>query len=385
MDINLKNQIRTAIAPWIGSAKKPFFTIEELVVVAATLNPHYTQKALLLWIMKHFRYYNELALALACTWQLFGEPYGEEARSLYKFFEFKNAFEKVFDQFEVPLVLNSDEDDGEGSDEEMDQKPSPTTWSVTSSAARIFLGPKLWSSETKSDAFPFMRLPRELRDEIYELALVMPKSGISVDTIDSGDGSKNGPFSFEVFSRDYNESHWRRSYIHKFDPDKDRIDQVHFFSNKRILECRPFQSNLALLLVSKQLYQEAMPIFYGGNHFARSTIGDLRRFLEFTPESRKDYIGHVSFHMNNQVARIARTTFELLKEVKYLREIDTWISETELGAVQTRRKSKKYFDMLKIPGLQVLGIKAYLGPLMTMEVKSETLNRQRKRKADTQR
>jgi hypothetical protein len=144
-----------------------------------------------------------------------------------------------------------------------------------------------------------------------------------------------------------------------------------------------------------------MPIFYGGNHFACSTIGDLRRFLEFTPESRKDYIGHVSFHINNQDARIARTTFELLKEVKYLREIDIWISEIEWGAVQTRRKSKKYSDMLKIPGLQVLGsmrglkrvafhgdcdtVKAYLSPLMTIEVKSETLNRQRKRKADTQR
>jgi hypothetical protein len=351
--------------------------------------------------MKHFRYYNELALALACTWQLFGGPYGEEAGSMYKFFEFKNAFEKVFDQFEVPLVLDSDADDGEDSDEEMDHKPSPITWSVTSSAARIFLGPKIWSSETKSDAFPFMRLPRELRDQIYELALVMPKSGISMDTIDTGDGSKDGPCSFEVFSRDYNESHRRRSYIHKFDPDKDRIDQVHFFSNKRTLECRPFQTYLALLLVSKQLYQEAMPIFYGGNHFACSTIGDLRRFLEFTPESRKDYIGHVSFHINNQDARIARTTFELLKEVKYLREIDIWISEIEWGAVQTRRKSKKYSDMLKIPGLQVLGsmrglkrvafhgdcdtVKAYLSPLMTIEVKSETLNRQRKRKADTQR
>ena len=278
--------------------------------------------------------------------------------------------------------------------------PSSITWDVTPSAARIFLVPKLYSSETESKAFPFMQLPRELRDQIYELVLVMPKSGISMDTIDTGNGSKNGPLSFKVFSRDYDEPHRRHSSVHEFDPNRYRVDNFHFFSNKRTLECRSFQTYLALLLVSKQVYKEAMPIFYGGNHFACSTIGDLGRFLRFTPESRKDNVRYVSFHINNQDAKIAQTTFELLSQVKRLREIDIWISKTEWGAVQTRGKTKKYSNMFKIPGLQVLGsmrglkrvtfhgdcdtARTHLGPVMTMEVKSETLNRPRKRKADTQ-
>ena len=60
-------------------------------------------------------------------------------------------------------------------------------------------------------------------------------------------------------------------------------------------DCKPNTSSLSLLLVSRQIFLEAYPIFYRVNTFTFGNIGSLQRFLKNIGFARRQYLTRIRF------------------------------------------------------------------------------------------
>jgi hypothetical protein len=120
------------------------------------------------------------------------------------------------------------------------------------------------------------RLPTEIRNAIYELVLLFPKSGVRL--LDASKESEdNGGFGF--FHRDL----------------KRGADSI----GPRPVALRPAQPDrlLALLATNQQIFKEAMPIFYGCNTFVCDSTATLFRFMQSTGFNRLKHIKTVRMNI----------------------------------------------------------------------------------------
>ncbi|KAK4610097.1 hypothetical protein CLAFUW4_13704 [Fulvia fulva] len=217
----------------------------------------------------------------------------------------------------MPLVALSDEANGS------------CKYTVSVNGARMMLQPLLGSStSTTTKPFPFMRLPTELREVIYDMVMTFPKSGISLPP-------HRGGRPLEVFSRD-----------HKTETCIQQPTRMYL-----MLEANPMEYYLDILLVNRQIHQEALPIFYKRNKFLFSDQAIMESRLQVLAVERRNHIEHISFAWNRTSKTQAERCFKRLRAMPYLRHLDIHINEKQwLEAVQ----GSKPFDNSKIHGFNAL-------------------------------
>jgi len=327
---SITSRIETLIWPWARCKTKPPFSPEELVVMAlaSTKIPMY-ELDIANWIMDHCPYYAAIARREFFSPSHRHTSLGRKAACDDEDWDccFPKRLSAVLLQFEVPVkeieLSVSDEEDGDEEDEQL--------WITSAPEARIFLHDRIQTSlngVNTTDHFPFMRLPPELRLTIYELVFGFPRSGIFLELERK---------SLHVFARSYQGL-----------GDSDDTE------NSRTLNCRPPTEALALLQTNKQIFQEAVPVFYNINTIVCLSVKELDRFLLITPESRRKHIRHIRFYYVPSDADSAASAFRRLKMMKHLQRLDIDIDGEEWLEHKNSKDKQVYPDLLKLPGLATL-------------------------------
>lgn len=175
-------------------------------------------------------------------------------------------------------------------------------------------------SEIQSDP-SFLGLPREIRDKILTLLLVvqdvtLTDRGSSEDTVaeecvTEGDRATAALPSTtigailvaEVESEDFNK-HWKRSSYVRHVMESDDFSEAEDDDDEDIDDmgrpslpttyCLGSEVTLQLFLVCRQIYDEASSIFYGKNRFYMDAMASLVPFLEDRPAAARQLIQMLS-------------------------------------------------------------------------------------------
>lgn len=214
---SLREEVLELIRPYRDSGSSPHpFTTEELVVIAAIAlgKQACTRQQICRYILTNFHEYMEKVIDAACY----------EATKPFSWipecgFPRLDGFETAFGCYQVPLRPAHGKNDL--------LEVVVQNWAVDFPAARIFLGRHLAPLE---GPFRILALPAELRVVIYEYALSYP--ALSVDLCEST-GCRFCPF----------------------DPERPDL-QTHITPDI-----------LSITRVNRQMYREALPVFYAVNHF----------------------------------------------------------------------------------------------------------------------
>lgn len=232
----LKSDIGQLILPYFDTLEKPPFSAAEMTVMAIIHSDDewLTQRQVLTWILRYFKYYGNLALSSYVDTlkdsdnHRFAHPHSMNDNVV-------PYFKDCFKQYLTPLI--SKDDDFERGDVTVDVR-----------AARIFLNKHF--SPARRRPFEFLKLPAEIRNCIYEFVLLLPSGGIDVAghrVMDRVDGP--------------NKHHLR---------EWKGIDELR---HKKESENIAFPARLlSLLAVNRQIRTEAMPIFWGSNELFFNSI-----------------------------------------------------------------------------------------------------------------
>jgi hypothetical protein len=336
--IALRSQIEAAVAPYASSgSKKPPFTIAEIMVMAWACRQNrnsrfISDEEVSDWMFTTFGYYRKMAL---------NELYQHSFQKCTATFIHRNGFHELVSQrttqaerIEVPL------------------EPSPALdvggYTSTLAGARTFLQRAIGGKLTKFSGF--FKLPVEIRILIYE-ELFRGR----VDELQYNDAefhpsrkvpglrlSQRGKRAVWEIHEDWTRSavpsgrHWTmRTY-------KQRPD---------VSVTEPTPKLLALLLVNRQIFEEAMPVFYGVNHFHATELLELTNMLKHCGARRRPHFTSISVSYAQDVGpRTAIKAFKLLKDVKRLRrlEIETTDYSFTSGTLNLNR-------VPQLPGIGILG------------------------------
>ena len=116
------------------------------------------------------------------------------------------------------------------------------------------------------------------------------------------------------------------------------------------------QGMLSLLLVNKQIYEEAYMLFYYLNTFYFRRAQKLEDFLQVLPPSRRQHLAQIAFKYTPVDANWAAAALSSVASLPKLRKLYIEIDEPywrEHNPVGEYPKPDE-FDPLKIPGIQAL-------------------------------
>ena len=210
----------------------------------------------------------------------------------------------------------------------------------------------------KTHVFPFLKLPAEIRQKIYRYVLHFPDPIVLVKALDITSYHKHlrqCPLNTHAFEEEGLSSYNEICCI-------DRFTGV-----SRMIPLP--DSVLSILVVSRQIYQEALAEFYTGNHFVfncerrrfryigrRATMLAMHEILAHIGE-RSQLIGEMSFEF---ASSYASSVFKLLKKNTRLTKLHLVM---EIDAPGSGRRGfltePGVRDMLGIRGLEVLDIKGH--------------------------
>ena len=325
-----REQIKRAMAPWQTSEEKPPFSDEELVVMALLSNDEpQTQTDIGHWLLNNACYYRRFAAAklMSHSYDSYSySPLQRKARDINK---------------RIRTILHKAEFPAE-EEEEVDQDTLQVRWRMSVADAVHLLG-GIVGARPAVEPFPFTKLPAELRNTVYKLVFAYPRSGLEpqIEHICRG-GQFIRTRRFRVINRSYDHS-------------LDFQQWAGYHDRKFALYTRNTDCILAILLVNRQLHQEAMPFFYNVNTFYVRGITELYNFLFSTPETRRKHLGHIAFTYELADHAIAAKAFKLLAQVDSLRLLDINMNEQAwLGLSGGGGKPVRYPDVSKIPGLASL-------------------------------
>lgn len=219
---------------------EPHLAVGETIVMAVILQglKSFTSEEALKAVFSHFPYWNATVI----------ERYFDQEGS----FDFVNdwddagkclvpGFFQAFLTYAMPLRI-------------LPQDYTPCTkYELSDSAARYSLRHRL--ETTRRGTFPFMKLPAELRNVIYEMVVRFPNPGLSVRRpaerlhLESIRGMDDDDLDLDPGEE-----------VDRFESSDDWSDSPRFGVAVSKLD-------LSILKVCKQIYAEAMPIFYGLNTF----------------------------------------------------------------------------------------------------------------------
>lgn len=278
------------------------------------------------WIVKQLRFYRNRAL----------EEYSQRIERIWS--ETKvvvPGFNEALCHYDLPVTRTL----GPRS-----ERSDHFTYSITTAAARLYLRSYLANGSTGK--FPFLRLPAELRNHIYELTFSFADGpGLSVN--------KSGGLSMLV------QHPGDDSYAKDWWPgNRGRYD---------VRQLPPLPEILALLLVCKQVFGEALPYFYQLNPLHVTSLENLTALAQRMPPSRLEHLNHLSIELDahyryaNDVESYRRfpQTVKALGAIKDLKtlEIETndkmWLSMRPANRQALGRKTlfKKF---AQIPGMKKL-------------------------------
>lgn len=288
-DQSMEECIKTAIKLWAQSKKKPPFAEEQLFTMALLMTGEpMTEKEVFQWILDHVGYYRQLAVDCYYTsWPHWRTPHALDKASN----EFRTNLSRVPQLFDLPLEVANIDNGGH-------------RYSMSVANGERVLSQTL-GLETSTQAFPFLRLPAELRDAVYEIVFRYPKSGLCFRS--HHEKRKNVAC---VGTRSLNQT-----------LDLESVNET------KLLTTMPIKRILAPLLVNRQFYREAMPCFCNINNFYFPSHIIMHEILDITPFAHRNHIKHVTFTYQVMEPAGACAAITMLSKMGGLRKLAVHIDE----------------------------------------------------------
>ena len=366
---SLKPQVEIAIAPYASSTSAiPPFTVAEMMVMAwvCRKKPRYnfvSDKEVSDWTFLTFGYYRVMALE-----ELYEHGFQECERTFKARSEFHDlVFQRTIqvERMEVPLQAC--------------RHNVEMGYSSTLPGARRFLNRTIGGELNTFGGF--FKLPVEIRVLIYEKVFFCHVDGLQY--IDAEFQPKSKVQGLRLSQRGkrpcwgYQEDWTRTNVSRTVSKDKHWAFRMNYPS-----ATEPTSRLMALLLVNRQIFEEAMPVFYGVNHMHAPSLLQLTYMLKHCGERRRPHFTSISVSYAQSVGpKTANKAFRLLKEVKRLRRLE--IETTDTTFDDHKRASPLESNAVpKLPGIESLRsvrvrelhftlkcplIEAYLRPSMVIK------------------
>jgi hypothetical protein len=219
---------------------------------------------------------------------------------------------------------------------------------------QYILRQKMWENSgpgisAQATAFRLMELPVEVRLRIFGLVLDLPRSGVAAIKFKdrtSTYGTTVERYRLHAFTATATK-HGYVDYMRNpfsYSTDQEGNAEPRPGTGMKIVDPR---RHLAILAVNREIYREAMPVFFSENKFIFETSRELLHFLIDTSPARAHEIRKISFALTDYSpsGRISSTLTLLLANLKHLQHLEVWISERELSAVANRRHLASVVDM----------------------------------------
>jgi hypothetical protein len=162
-------------------------------------------------------------------------------------------------------------------------------WTSPISSANLYLRRRLfpYKTETPLSCFRIMDLPVEVREMVFEYALLTPHSGIWYDFQTRYNRSSKQYNQLRVWTRD------RDFAPSQYPPDTWKVDKDWLRAQPKALFRVDLHSHLALFRVSKLVYKEAFPCFYFRNVFYISDDYAFLKLFQKLSDEQFCYLTHV--------------------------------------------------------------------------------------------
>lgn len=315
----IRARIDSAIALWRECTHDPPpFTLAELAVMALALNAKpLHDDDICAWILRTFAFYRQLRPEAAWNYLRRAGGAGAEACATEPDPSIRLALrmwpgglERVLHTYAVP-VRESQAD----ADEDGEPRRTATRWTVGAEEALLFLRPRLWSGEeTRRGHFPFLRLPPEIRNIVYDMVLGFPPSGISINCYDAfGIGTARAVHAISrSFEQAFDFELWRRQY-------------------RWYLLVGRVSDILSILSVNKQIRAEALYVFADINTFYFMSARHMARILCRMSTELRDNVRDIAFVHKPESGCVAAlcTSFAILSRMKRLRRLRIFVSGEE--------------------------------------------------------
>ncbi|KAI7487606.1 hypothetical protein KC351_g2551 [Hortaea werneckii] len=326
-DALIPEEILTFIEPFDRSPKKPPFNEAELTVIAFLCSDScaLNRTDVFRWISKMFTYYDH-QLIDTCARCLHNKA--EAGDYLEELLE--SRLGKSFERYDVPLR-------GTYPKAPYDKQLkfyTPVDFTVKPTAGRIFL--RRWLEPERKGTFPFLKLPPELRNEVYKLLFRVV---------------------MKVFSR-----------IDGDDDPFDHVSKVPINGVRWEINMPPTSEVLAILVTNKQIYAEACPLFYNLNRFRFSSIRALHTVLtDPTQTTRLQHIRSIQINLLRQSDHLDKfvpamealaTHLTGLKKLEIGISADLWLKMNKRMRVKVGAGKEKFTGIEQIPGMKALALVA---------------------------
>lgn len=332
----LRQEVLTLIAPYEGKPEEPPFSIPELVVISAVCWDPKDQFAILSGILKNFPFYGHKAVDQYILSQ--HAEYDEDSVRPKKVIP---GFDDAFKLYDLPFA----DADERCAILQFRRHVFPQKIRVRPRAARIFLWNLL--EPKRKGFFPFLDLPAELRNTVYEMLFTFPAEGIAVAR-----HNDSGLPGLLVLRRRED----------TFTPD--RLESCDFGNDQEGLEIDAQALSFSLLRVNRQIHAEAAPLFYGLNHLCCIDSEATNAFLYKMNHNKLKFVRDVRLCVNwcfrdRDEAEELASIMQTFASTASLRRLEIETSDTDwLGMRKSERqllgreKQIKTFD--QVPGFDSL-------------------------------
>lgn len=346
----VRTEIEALIQPYKTEARKPPFSTAELVVmVILCSDEHFLNRAdILSLILKTFMYYRDV---LINSYSSFAQAHGT---SLDRMPAVVPRFDEAFGLYDVPLRVTFDgyydSDDSDDEEYPLVLGAAELEYTVQACAGRVFLNK--WLDARRKGTFPSLKLPAELRIDIYELLFRYPDSGFHISSIPRrGLFREPNQVAVRLCERIDGQAahrfHWQTAQAAKAD-----------------VRVGPMNNLLALLSTCKQIYAEAMPYFYRTNTFHFDRCFALHEFLPSMPAERMQHLRVLKLTGLASEVESFRPGMKALEGVQALKRLEVtfhdadWLQMSYIEQRKLTRSKKDFTAIEQVPGFKSLAIAA---------------------------
>ena len=162
-------------------------------------------------------------------------------------------------------------------------------WTSPISSANVFLRRRLFpcTIATPSSHFRILDLPVEVRELIFEFALLLPRSGVWYDFQTWHKGSRERCLRLRAWTRD------RGFASSQYQPNTWNTERDSLSARPKALFRVDLESHLPLLRVSKQVHKEAFACYYSQNVFYLPNDYAFLKLFKNLSDDQFRHIGHI--------------------------------------------------------------------------------------------
>jgi hypothetical protein len=368
--MTLNAKVEAAVAPYASlSSHAPTFSIAEIMVMAWVCRKrqdrnYVSDEEVSDWMILTFGAHRKMALEELYKHSLQNCDVSFKSRTPFHNLAFQKTAQ--IERMGVPLEVHRDNDKG--------------GYSSTPAGARRFLRRTLGYELAEFDLF--FKLPVEIRVLIYEEVFRCHADGVQYN--DTEFHPKSIVRGLQLSQRgkrpcwDHRDDLTRSSAPHSSRTEHWSMRKKWPSATERTAEL------MALLFANKQIFEEAMPVFYDVNHFHATSLLELYNMLSHCGARRRPYFTNISFRYSQGTGiKSAARAFELLKDVKRLRHLEIEVVDTDFFG-----SNRFPMPVHELPGFKVLSsvrvrelyfplkcptIESYLKQTMLREARDEAL------------